>query len=84
MRTANIQVKEVAFHRNGVCGEPFHVVTFKDVNEDTNMVAIVFTEPAHVAVLCMDQLPGVAFGSNSWRGDCYEEDLRKAVEEYDK
>lgn len=63
-----IQNQSIASHRNGICGAPFHVILFTD---DTDpMLAIVFQEPWHCAVLQRDQLAAgdVAFGSNSWRG----------------
>lgn len=75
-----LQIQSIARHRNGICGAPFHVILFTDDNGP--MLAIVFREPWHCAVLQRDQLAAgdVAFGSNSWRGDRYEPQLRKAIE----
>ena len=89
----NITVEEVAQHRNGIGGEPFHVVKF--VGEDGPMIGIVFplkcddegipleTRNGRVAVLQRDLLAEdcISFGENSWRGDRYESELRKAISE---
>ena len=69
-------------HRNGICGAPFAVVLFKDTGpEGSRKVAILFEEPHHCAVLDVDKLAAgdIAFGSNSWRGDRFEQSLRKAI-----
>ena len=44
-------------------------------------VAILFDTPYHCAVLDVDKLAkgDIAFGSNSWRGDRFEQSLRKAI-----
>ncbi len=76
-----IEVLEVARHRNGgEEGEPFHVVTF-DLEDGRPMIAIVFDEPGHVAVLDRVKagLGEIAYGANSWRGEVYEEALRRAI-----
>ena len=51
-----------------------------------NMLAIVFEEPFHVAVFDRGLLAQdvIAFGSNSFRGDHYEPELRKAVAAFSK
>lgn len=86
-----MKVQEIAYHRNGVSGEPFYVVTFTDDGRD--MVAVVFpddtgsfTKPdtftnPHTAVFDR-QLLGegtIAFGVNSFRGDHFDSDLRHAI-----
>ena len=51
--------------------------------KDANFLAILFDDPGQCAVICLDLVPtcGVKFaGGNSWRGDQYEPELRKAVE----
>jgi hypothetical protein len=71
-------------HRNGICGAPFHVVVFQDHGEESSRkVGIVFDSPYHVAVLDIAKLAdgNIAFGSNSWRGDVFELELRAAVTE---
>lgn len=76
-----IKVTDIAFHRNGICGAPFHVVLFEDL--ESTHVGIVFDEPWHCAVLNVQKLSSgdIAFGSNSYRGDRYEPLLRKAIKE---
>jgi hypothetical protein len=82
---APIQIEEIARHRNGVCGAPFSVVTFSARSADgatsTPMVGIVFDAPGNVAVFDRRLLGDgvIAFGVNSWRGDHFEPDLRRAA-----
>jgi hypothetical protein len=38
----NITVREVEYHRNGIGGEPFYVARFRDDDEETEMIAILF------------------------------------------
>ncbi|MEZ6143808.1 MAG: hypothetical protein R3B84_24850 [Zavarzinella sp.] len=80
-----ITVQEIARHRNGISGEPFHVICFTDSTEGP-MLGIVFQKPHHVAVLQMEQLAkgNIAFGSNSWRGDQYEPLLRQVIEQWER
>jgi len=76
------EVHQAAFHRNGISGEPFWAILFKD-DEDREMVGIVFDEPHHCAILELkglnDPKVGVTFGKNSWRGDSYEPALRQLI-----
>ena len=73
-------IDQIAHHRNGVCGEPFHAVLFR-APDAGRMLGVVFDAPGHVAVFDLDKLllGNVAFGVNSWRGDRYEPLLREAV-----
>jgi len=78
----NLKIINFATHRNGITGAPFAVVLFEDQGEEgSRKVAILFDAPFHCAVLDVDKLTkgDIAFGSNSWRGDCFEESLRKAI-----
>jgi hypothetical protein len=78
-----LKIITIARHRNGVCGEPFDIVLFKDRGTGgSRKVGIVFDEPHRCAVLDVVKLAAgdIAFGSNSWRGDDYEPHLRKAIE----
>lgn len=76
-------ILNVARHRNGVSGNPFHVVIFRDGRQ--KMIGIVFEEPGNVAVFDSNLLAAgvIAFGENSWRGDDYEAFLRAAAKQYD-
>ena len=77
--TPKIKVTDVASHRNGICGAPFHVVLFEEA--EGTQVGIVFDEPHHCAVLNVQKLSqgDIKFGSNSYRGDLYEPLLRNAI-----
>lgn len=93
-----ITVEEVAYHRNGMAGESFHVVTFTYKVEGERasrpMVGIVF-EYRHnanprVAVFDRAELGkgAIAFGGtdegrNSWRGDQFAPALAIAIKEYE-
>ncbi|HYV38107.1 MAG TPA: hypothetical protein VE988_20645 [Gemmataceae bacterium] len=68
-------------HRNGVGGAPFTVVLFKQSREPGRKVAILFDAPDHCVVLDVKLLAAgdIAFGSNSWRGDDYEPELRRLI-----
>ena len=79
-----IQVTNIAFHRNGISGAPFHAVLFQDT--DGTQLGIVFDEPHHCAVLNVQKLAqgDIKFGSNSYRGDMYEPLLRKAIREHEE
>jgi hypothetical protein len=72
----------ISHHRNGISGAPFDTVLFDDAGpEASRKVAILFEAQGHCAVLDVAKLAAgdIAFGSNSWRGDCYEPQLRAAV-----
>jgi hypothetical protein len=77
-----LTITDTAHHRNGIDGAPFDVVLFKDHGpEGSHKVAILFEERAHCAILDVAKLAAgdIAFGSNSWRGDRFEQSLRKAI-----
>jgi hypothetical protein len=76
----DIQIHKHATHRNGISGAPFDILLFQCPDGD-NMLAIVFDERHHVAVLDLDKLArgNIAFMSNSWRGDVFEPHLRQAL-----
>jgi hypothetical protein len=80
-----LKIIAIAFHRNGISGAPFEVVLFEDKGEEgSRKVAILFDEDAHCAVLDVAKLAAgdIDFGSNSWRGDCYEPRLRQAIRKF--
>lgn len=78
-----MRVLSIAHHRNGVSGEPFYVLRFVDSGGPEILLAFVFDTPGHVAVVCENLLPDVAFGSNSWAGDHFEPALRRAIEDWE-
>ena len=75
-----VRLQQVAYHRNGISGAPFHAVLFVDPSQGP-MLGVVFDQPHHVAVFQLDKLSrgDITFGSNSWRGDHYEPQLRKMI-----
>lgn len=77
-------VNVISRHRNGICGEPFHAILFRDPDEGP-MLGVVFEHPYHVAVFNLDKLAlgNIAFGVNSWRGDRYEPHLRAAIRNHE-
>jgi hypothetical protein len=84
-----IKVTDIDYHRNGISGEGFWAVAFDWKDDDKqlrHMVAAVFDRPGQVAVLDAEMASegNVTFGSNSWRGDHFENDLRLAIAEYEK
>jgi hypothetical protein len=78
-----LTLEQIEYHRNGICGAPFHVMIFQD-SEEGRMLGIVFDEPYHGAVFNLDKLAlgNIAFGVNSWRGDRYEPQLRQLIQEH--
>lgn len=77
-----LKVQEIAYHRNGVMGEGFHVVAFTE--DGHNMLGVVFTShPSRTAVFDRDRLSAgnIAFGSNSFRGDYYASFLIEAIKQ---
>lgn len=78
-----MKILQIAYHRNGVCGAPFHAVLFTEGRgkDKSRKMATVFEERGAVAVLDVDLLNAnnVKFGENSWRGDNYEDWLRQEI-----
>jgi hypothetical protein len=77
-----LNVVDLAYHRNGICGAPFHVVLFDDTeDENTRKVGILFDQRFHCAVLDVAKLANgnIIFGQNSYRGDTFEDTLRNAL-----
>lgn len=76
-----MKILEHVSHRNGVHGNSFNVLKFRDGNR--NMIGVVFQEHGNIAVFDFDMLAkgNIAFGENSWRGDEYEHALRKMIQE---
>jgi hypothetical protein len=84
-----IRPKSIAYHRNGIGGAPFHVIVFdwqddKTTESGKDFMAVVFEEKWHAAMFDIVKLSDgdIEFGSNSWRGDNYEPQLRAAIRDY--
>ena len=77
------KVHQIEWHRNGVGGVGFYAILF-DGTGGNRMFATLYDEPGYCSVLSVPELSdpkvGVTFGQNSWRGDRYEGELRKAVD----
>jgi hypothetical protein len=79
MSLINLQIVNADYHRNGVAGMPFKVALVDDPNDGDTKLVIMFEAEGHTAVLSLDKLiesEDISFGSNSYRGDRYEEVLR--------
>lgn len=78
-----VEVKSIAYHRNGISDIGFHAVIFtmREAGKPREMLGIVFPERGAVAVLDTEFVSkgNITFGDNSWRGDWFEPDLRKAI-----
>jgi len=77
------KIIDVSFHRNGVCGVGFYSVIFENPKQGL-MHASVFDELGYVAVHKISMLANkdIAFGSNSWRGDQFESELRQMIDKW--
>lgn len=93
-RGTGLKIKQVARHRNGVGGDPFYAILF-ECPEYGDMVASVFDLEGRrereagwngrVSVFQISKLAEgcVTFGLNSFRGDVYETELRRAIAAYE-
>jgi tRNA/tmRNA/rRNA uracil-C5-methylase (TrmA/RlmC/RlmD family) len=82
MEKLNLVINELDHHRNGVGGMPFMVAIVDDATNGDTKLVIMFEQAGHTAVLSLDQLiqnENISFGSNSWRGDHYEHELRERM-----
>jgi hypothetical protein len=81
-KALNLSILDMDFHRNGVAGMPFQVAIVDDATEGDTKLVIMFEQSGHTAVLSLDKLiqnEDIGFGSNSWRGDQYEHELRQRM-----
>lgn len=76
-----LQILDADYHRNGVSGVGFHVALVDDPNDGDVKLVVMFPTEGHTAVLSLDKLVAedIKFGSNSYRGDLYEEALHKEL-----
>lgn len=89
-------LKEIAYHRNGVHGEPFYVIAFQ--SDDKDMIGVVFdyeeadAYEAHLpvnprtAVFDRELLAKgeIRFMENSWRGDVFDPFLRQSIATHER
>ena len=73
-------IVDTASHRNGVGGIPFRVAIVDD--GESRKVVILFPERYACAVLDIAKLAAgdIVFGSNSWRGDVYDDAIRTKLD----
>jgi len=78
-----LTIIDASWHRNGVAGEGFYAILFDDA-ECGRMIASLFDEAGYCAVYNVPELArgNIEFGSNSWRGDQYAEELRRLLPPY--
>lgn len=85
------QIKQLDYHRNGVCGLGFHVAIVEEIEdgERRDMLVVRFPSDADKdagGVLCaafdIAKLihHDIEFGSNSWRGDHYADVMDAAID----
>jgi hypothetical protein len=91
VRHMDIKIEKVAHHRNGISGNGFYVILFNwredGATKTRNMIGIIFHDRGDCAVLDVDETGknNIEFAmGNSWRGDHFEADLRKAIAQYEK
>lgn len=80
---------QLAHHRNGIYGRPFDVAIITEPNPDKpkkmrKMLVVYFPgDDIACAAFDLEKLAAedIKFGSNSWRGDHYSEDMRTLNEE---
>ena len=83
----HLQVIKHEYHRNGICGNGFHVVIFdwtEPNDAQKNMCAFLFEETGSIAVTQIDMLKehNIEFAcGNSWRGDHFEGAIRAFIKE---
>lgn len=85
-----LTIEKIAYHRNGIAGEPFKAVVFQ--YDGKKMIGILFEDGApdsigfsnpRCAVFDLELLGQgvIEFGENSWRGDHFADELDKLLEE---
>jgi hypothetical protein len=81
----SIKVDAIAYHRNGVAGNGFHVLCFTTTRPRERMIAYVFEERGNVAVMRRSDVGAGIIDSDeaAWRGDHFEPELRHAIEAWE-
>ena len=81
-----IEIRDVAYHRNGVCGLPFYVVLFNDTDVGMfNQVATIDEDGKDCRVINAGLI--ITAGDlhqhmNKWRGDQYLSMIKEAMREH--
>lgn len=81
------KLKRLAFsyHRNGVGGDGFYCAIGEDKEEKATMLLVTFPGLGQCATAVFDLAKlakgDIAFGSNSWRGDRFHEQMLHWIEQ---
>ena len=91
-----MKISKIDYHRNGICGEGFHVGIIQD-DDGSDKLFIHFANyddegylkkdgPVRTAILDVDLVAKreIAFCVNSWRGDHYNDMIQDALIEEEK
>lgn len=88
MTKAKLNIIKASYHRNGISGEGFYAVIFKDDDfPNLTFIASVFDESGYCSVYAIEELEkhNIEFAKgNSWRGDDFQFKLRPLIEQYFK
>jgi len=81
MSLKDLAIVDSDYHRNGVGGMPFKVALVDDPDEGDTKLVIMFDREYYTAVLSLDKLKegDISFGSNSYRGDRFDDVLRSQL-----
>ena len=82
-----LEILKADYHRNGIAGEGFYAIIFKDMTERKHktMIASLFRGSGQCAVYDIEKLGkyNIEFANgNSWRGDEYESALKPLLKEH--
>lgn len=78
--TSTYKVLELDSHRNGICGDPFWIARIDDGESVKIVTMFDWDDPEHCRCAVIDpEIPTIAFGENSWRGDHYANVMRQAI-----
>ena len=77
-----IDIIDIANHHNGISGAPFTQVVFQA--GETTKIAILFEAAKHIAVfdLKAPEHGRPRIGTDSFRGDYFEQPLRAAIKDF--
>lgn len=75
-----MKILEIAYHRNGISGEPFWAARIDDGSSIKFAVLFEPTSGKECRCAVLDpSIQSVAFGVNSWRGDHYAQAMLDAI-----
>jgi hypothetical protein len=81
-----LKILAIDYHRNGVGGNGFYAVLFKEGRGKTadHKIATVFPDKGNISVLSVDLLAQkeLGDGKNRWRAEDYEPEIRDAIRQW--